>query len=251
MNYSKIFSRAEYQLKENWQRQNRKRRALPDEEQLDKLRLYLINQIDEAIKRTGPLTKVMYVHLRKVTAMRLTILNARRGSEPARMQLKDFNERLSWISQGMSKEFTAKYAIAFIMGKGNTLVPVLLPRECEKAMVMLADGANRAHAGISPKNDFLFAYTQQLVDSSTGYNEIMDVCRIIDIPVITATSVRHRSSTMFRKMEGIEEATIDTVMSHLGQQRVRHALRYPRGKVDPVQCKTRRRTVPPAVGRVA
>ena len=97
---------------------------------------------------------VMYVHLRKVTVTRLTILNARRGSEPARMLLKDFNERHSWISQGMSKELTAKYAITFIMGKGNTLVPVLLPRECEKAMVMLADGANRAHAGISPKERF-------------------------------------------------------------------------------------------------
>ena len=196
MNYSKIISRAEYQLQENWQRQNRKRRALPDEEHLDKLRVYLINEIDEAIKRTGPLTKVMYVHLRKVTAMRLTILNARRGSERARMQLKDFNERHSWISQGMSKELTAKYAITFIVGKGNKLVPVLLPLECEKAMAMLADGANRAHPGISPKNDFLFAY---------GYNEILDVCNLIDIPVITATSVRHHSSTMFRKMDGFKK----------------------------------------------
>ena len=157
------------------------------------------------------------MHLRKVTVTRLTILNARRGSEPARMLLKDFNERHSWISQGMSKELTAKYAITFIMGKGNTLVAILLPRECEKAMVMLADGANRALPGISPKNDFLFAYTHQLVDSSTGYNEIMD--GIIDIPVISATSVRHRSSTMFWKMEGIEEATIDTVMSHLGHSK--------------------------------
>ena len=165
LNYSKLFSRAEYQLKENRQRQNRKPTALPDEEHLGKLRVYLINEIDEAIKHTGPLTKVTYVHLRKVTVTRLTILNARRGSELARMLLKDFNERHTWISQGMSKELTAKYAITFIMGKGNTLVPVLLPRECEKAMVMIAGGANRAHAGISPKNDFLFAYTQQSVDS--------------------------------------------------------------------------------------
>ena len=101
-------------------------------------------------------------------------------------------------------------------GKRQYSCTGFLPRECEKAMVMLADGANRAHAGISPKNDFLSAYTQQLVDSSTGYNEIMDVCRTIDIPVITATSVRHRSSTMFWKMEGIEEAPIDTFMLHLG-----------------------------------
>ena len=114
---------------------------------------------------------------------------------------------------------TEKYAITFIMGKGNTLVPVLLPRECEKAMAMLADGANRALAGISPKNDFLFAFTQQSVDSSNGYNEIMDVCNQIDIPVITATSVRHRTSTMFWKMEGIEEATIDTFMLHLGHDK--------------------------------
>ena len=219
MNYSKIFSRAEYQLKENRQRQNRKPSALPDEQHLEKLRVYLIKEIDEAVKRTGPLTKVMYVHLRKVTVTRLTILNARRGSEPARLQLKDFKERHEWITPGMSKELTSKYAITYLMGKGDKLVPVLLPRECEKAMVMLADCANRAHAGISPKNDFVFAYTQQSLDSCTGYNEIMDVCNQIDIPVITATSVRHRTSTLFWKMEGIEESTIDTFMLHLGHER--------------------------------
>ena len=73
--------------------------------------------------------------------------------------------RHSWISEGLSKELTAKYTITFIMGKGNSLVWVLLPRNCEKAMVILAGSADRAHAGISPKNDFLFAYTQQSVDS--------------------------------------------------------------------------------------
>ena len=44
-----------------------------------------------------------------------------------------------------SPELTAKYTITFIMGKGNILVRVLLPRNCEKAMGILAGSADRAH----------------------------------------------------------------------------------------------------------
>ena len=74
-----------------------------------------------------------------MTVTRLPILNGRSGIEPARMFLADFNERHSWISEGMSKELTTKYAITFIMGKENRLAPVLLPRDCEKATMLPAD----------------------------------------------------------------------------------------------------------------
>ena len=75
-------------------------------------------------------------------------------------------------------------------------MPVLIPKDCEKAMLILGDEKNRTEAGVSGENKFLFAYTQMSEDGITGYNEIMRVCQQIPIPVITATTIRHRTSSM-------------------------------------------------------
>ncbi|KAI0229128.1 hypothetical protein LSAT2_020445 [Lamellibrachia satsuma] len=97
MNYAKSFTVAEHQLKETRQRENRKPTALPDERDLEKLRSHLIKEIVEAIKEDNILSKTDYAHLRKVVLTRIIVLNARRGSEPARMLLEHFEERDSWI----------------------------------------------------------------------------------------------------------------------------------------------------------
>ena len=65
------------------------------------------------------------------------------------------------------------------MAKGAALVSVLIPKYCDKAMIMLAD----------KKNMFPFAYTQMSEDGTAGYNEIMRVCQQISITVITATVI--------------------------------------------------------------
>ena len=88
MNYLKNFSQAEYQLKEKLQRENRKPVSLPDEGDLHRLREYLCEQIQIANAK-NTITKTEYVHLRKVVLTRLTLLNARRGSELARMPLTE------------------------------------------------------------------------------------------------------------------------------------------------------------------
>ena len=53
------------------------------------------------------------------------VQNARRGSEPARTLIKDFEERDSWIdTTKISSDDAAamdKYSITFIMGKGAAL----------------------------------------------------------------------------------------------------------------------------------
>ena len=124
------------------------------------------------------------------------------GSEPARMLIKDFEERHSGIdtTKLSSDDATviAKYSITFIMGKGAALVPVLIPKDCGKAMIILAHKKNRTAAGVSRGNLFLFAYTQ-----------IMRVCQQISIPVITATAIRHRTSSMLWSIEGLDGSTIE------------------------------------------
>ena len=67
---------------------------------------------------------------------------------------------------------------------------VLIPIDCTR--VILVDRRSRARARVNADKPFVFAYTKQSSDDTTGYNEIMSVCHLIDIPVITATEVRHQ-----------------------------------------------------------
>ena len=108
LNYSKNFSVAEYCLKENRQRDNRKPNALPEEADIEKLRKYLVDEIAKTATMLGEaMSKRHYIHLRKIVLTRLTLLNGRRGSEPGRILLQDFMERNSW-SENPSKWFRPK-----------------------------------------------------------------------------------------------------------------------------------------------
>ena len=69
-NYSHIFAVAEYQLKEKRHRENRKPAALPNEEHLQKLRVFLVDTIQEHSKLAkADVTQKVYIHLRKVVLM--------------------------------------------------------------------------------------------------------------------------------------------------------------------------------------
>lgn len=227
MNYAKIFSQAEYNLKEKRQRENRKPGGLPDEKNLQTLRTYLIEETKKTVEcvesQSGSITASQFVHLRKLALTRVTLVNGRRGSEVARMLLQDFKDKDSWISKKdltpSEEELVKKYGLAFIMGKGNTLVPVLIPRDAIKPLEILADPKIREQAGVNADNSFLFSYTQESDFNSIGFNEIRDVCKSIGLPVITATSVRHRASTIFWRLDGIEASTVDAYMGHMGHHK--------------------------------
>ena len=61
------------------------------------------------------------MHLRKVVLTRLTLLTAMRGSEPARLLMKDFKDRNYWIGKGATNVLSNNYTIMFVMGKGAGL----------------------------------------------------------------------------------------------------------------------------------
>ena len=58
-------------------------------------------------------------------------------------------------------------------GQGTGLVSVLIPIDCTR--VILVDRRSRARARVNADKPFVFAYTKQSSDDTTGYNEIMSV----------------------------------------------------------------------------
>ena len=222
MYYPRIVSAAEYALKEKRQRESRKPASLPNEENLKELKSHLRQKIAKFSKENIK-SRNEYVQVRKTLLSEITLLNARRGSEVGRMTLKDYMDRDTWISvdklSGEDMKIYKSYSVTFLMGKGNRLVPILIPRFCEICLNKIVDKTVRKMVGVSESNQFVFAYTENSDDSITGYNEIRDLCKEIQIPVITATSMRHRASTMFWSMEGISEDQVTTFMEHMGHSR--------------------------------
>ena len=74
------------------------------------------------------MSRADYVHLRKVVLTRLTLLNARQGSEPARLLIKDFKDQNCWVEEGAAKNLGSNYLIMFVMGKGVGQAPSLFQR---------------------------------------------------------------------------------------------------------------------------
>jgi len=168
-------------------------------------------------------SKSQFIHLRKIVLTRLTTLNTRRGCEPARILIKDFLDHNSWIRKDEldndDQELIERYKIVYSVGKGIGLIPVIIPTDCEKAIELLAEAKNHQHAGVCAENELLFPYRQQSEDGTIGYNEIRDVCKHLDIPVVTFTSIRHRGSTLFWALQCLQVETVDRFMEHVGHSK--------------------------------
>ena len=132
IHYAKLTATAEYHLKEKRQRQNRKPSNLPDEADLSKLMSYIDDEVMRISTATSPRE---FVQLRKVTLACITLLNARRGSEAARLLVADWYESGEWIRgarlTSKHKELFESYSVALVMGKGE---PVFFPVKCEEAL---------------------------------------------------------------------------------------------------------------------
>ena len=54
-------------------------------------------------------------------------------------------------------------------------MPVFFPRIVKETVDIIANASMRRHVRITDSNQFLFAYTSNSMDGTTGYNEIRDM----------------------------------------------------------------------------
>jgi hypothetical protein len=71
------------------------------------------------------------------------------------------------------------FDLVYVMGKGHRLVSILIPKKFLKAIKVLVDEEIRTRVGIKPENQFDLAYTRMSDDRTTGYNELRDVCNLL------------------------------------------------------------------------
>lgn len=207
-----IFGDAEYKIKKDRQVKLRKPQEMPGEDDLKNIKGYTLQRIQDLTTDSFYLySKKEYVELRDLVVTRLTIFNARRGGEPARLKLGEWAdaEKGVWISGAQlgsldipqeDRELLENIKIAYQAGKGNKLVSLLIPADVVKAIEILTDISIRKSVGVDCGNDFVFPFTQFSVDHASGWHSMRNIVDAVDTEDpsrVTATKIRHRTSTLF------------------------------------------------------
>ena len=200
-----LYSGARHQCHKNSKEKARKPDKLPSQSDMANLNNFIKMEIEESV---DSFTAEKFAWLRSLVVARLTLYNARRGEEPARMLMKEWKdaeagtwlpeESIESIQDDAEKYLIGQYKLVYIGGKGRKFVPVLVPNDLCPAMELLIK--YRKDFGITDENGFLFA-TRSSMSHCSGWHAVSSVCEKAGMSIINATSNRHRLSTLYASLD--------------------------------------------------
>ena len=201
---------------------------MPAESDVEVMKQYTVKRISAMVTDEYLLWDAhAFTELRDLLVSRLTLFNARRGGEPARLLLSEWHdaENNSWIDVSrlesmitdVDRELFHSMKVTFQGGKGNNhLVPVLFPLDTISAMRKLIDV--RDSAGISKTNRYMFPCVQASEAHVSGWHAVRRICteaELKDPQTMTATKMRHRISTLYAAMD-LPENDRNVFYKHMG-----------------------------------
>ena len=222
-----VFGDAVYELNKNRNVNLRKPQELPLEDDVKLLRKYLISNINK-LTCNKAINNNSFTDLRDLIICRLTIFNARRGGEPCRLKIKDWDDAKKdvWLNDEtikkldeIEKSIIKKVKITYQTGKGNNhLVPILFPLDVLEGLDILCSSTVRESIDIHKNNEYIFASTHSSLNHVTGVYCFDKVCLSAGVKrkdLLTATKNRHRISTLFAMMD-LEPDDRQYIFKHMG-----------------------------------
>lgn len=186
----------------------RKPGNLPTSDDVMRVRDFVVHEIQKLVNFELDPKNIDFVFLRQLLITRLTFLNGRRGGEASRLTKNQYEvaKRNEWINNEMKDlikdsaelNLLEKYKLAYLCGKGKSVVPLLIPSDSLKAIDLLCDEDFRMTAGVNADNTFVFPATRDRKYNVTGSCDISSIMTKVglDKPV-TATQMRHFISTKY------------------------------------------------------
>uniref|UniRef100_A0A8W8NZK8 Uncharacterized protein n=2 Tax=Magallana gigas TaxID=29159 RepID=A0A8W8NZK8_MAGGI len=204
---------------------------LPSEKEIEKLRdctKEIIDSLSIDMYETFDYSK--YSQLRDAVVCRLTLFNARRGGEPSRMTVKDWEDALQgvWIDQtkvehvedDIEKKLLCENKIAYIhASKVTKLVPLLIPKDCWQAMKILTDYEVRRGAEINEDNTYAFPNIKHSKNHASGWVAVNNLCKKAGLERnISATDMRHYVATSYALLD-VPPNEREMFYKHLGHSK--------------------------------
>ena len=218
----------------------RKRKAyipeeLPEEEDVKAVRNYCINEILKICRKVNEngVGKDDYRQLSKTTLVRLITFNARRGREPSKLKLTDWegvrDDRwkrrtdIEQLNDPAEKNLAARLKLCYVEGKkkkdnSNSPVPILFTSETAQAIDLLVQ--HRSQVGIADTNEYLFARGKGQ-NYLVGWDTLQAISKQIVLKKpkpITPTRTRKWLATMMQLFE-MTDAELTWLTNHMGQQK--------------------------------
>ena len=215
-----LLSRARYQCFMNSVDKARRPEQLPLENEVQQLMLFIKNEISRILNN---FVLEEYGYLQKLCVARLTLFNARRGEEPARLLLTEWQDAIKnvWLPQALVEKvedpaerfLLGQFRLAYLHGKGKKFVPVLLPEDLVPATQLIQQ--HRHAAGIKDTNIFFFA-PKRSNRHRCGWESVQKICTKSKIS-LNATKNRHRIATIYAGLHMTPEDKI-VFMKHMGHK---------------------------------
>ena len=227
LNKALIFGDAVYAVNINRQRKLRMPEQMADESDVKKLRQHICSTIERYTSEYEIIGPHEFIMLRDAVCSRVTLFNARRGGEPARLRLHQYEDIKTerWVKSSQKEKLEDweqklfhHMEVTYQAGKGDHLVSDFIPLDCRKGLDILADKENRRRAGVPASNDYIFANTQQSDYHVTGWSTINKMCEDAGIEkpcLLTATKQRHRISTIYSALD-VPECERQYFYKHMG-----------------------------------
>ncbi|XP_052063070.1 uncharacterized protein LOC127702809 [Mytilus californianus] len=222
-----IFDGAEYNCIKNRQENLRRPQYLPLDDDVRRLRNYTLSGIAQMDDPYQILDVNEYPRLRDLVVARITLFNAKRGGEPSRLTLKEWNDEKDgvWLDETHKKkaktseelELFEIYKLSYQSGKSVChMLPTLIPKDSWKAIRKLADPQIRQMAGVKPTNIYVFPNIQGSNFHVNGWNSVNKVCKQAGLTKeINATQMRHYMSTVFANLD-VPETDRQAFYRHMG-----------------------------------
>lgn len=223
----RIFADATYAINYSRQEKLRMPQQQADEEDIASLGLYIQSTIQELSSEFTFVDRHEFVLLRDSLCSRLTLFNARRGGEPSRLKMSQYHfaKDGKWINDKSieqlstcEKKLFSDMLVGYQPGKGNHLVPVLIPRDCIRGLDILCDPEIRKRVDVLQSNEFLFPNTSLSPDHVIGWPCIHKMCLNANIErpeKLTASKQRHRISTIYSALQ-VPESERQYFYKHMG-----------------------------------
>lgn len=209
--WGSLFGDAEYANSIKRQEVLRKPQKLPKEQDIKTLRDFTLKKIQDLTDDTYLfVANIEYSLLRDLVVSRLTLFNARRGGEPSRLLLEEWNDALNdvWynntetVDDPLEKILFGRYKLAYQSGKRVKLVPLLIVDDCWKALEILTNPEIRKQVNVHASNRFVFPYTRFSINHVSGWKAVEKCCQMAELDnSITATQMRHYVATVYAALE--------------------------------------------------
>ena len=166
-------------------------------------------------------------------------MNYRRGGEPARLLLKDYQGAVNdiWLDHSrldslnltpLEKSLVEENKIGYMVGKGDRLVPIILPVDTLPALSILSDAVHRRRAGVSNNNPYLFPSSRNSEEHLSGWHGLDEVCKCLTLEKrenICGTKNRHLVSTVYSLLE-LPSNERSSFFDHMGHSKTMNEARY-------------------------